>query len=322
MKRRDFVKSTAVTALSASLIAPLTSLAEDKVTNLSSDDVSPRAALADDFSLHFLAIGDWGRSGEYKQIETGRQMGEWAKTHPNNFVISVGDNFYPNGVISEQDPQFRSTFEDIYTAHSLHCDWHVILGNHDWHGDPDAQVRYSKVSRRWNMPARYYKKEFKLNQGKALFVMIDTDPMLFDAKNEYSEKQIAWINETLSNAGSDIKWKIVVGHHPTYTVGPRISNYDTLTIRKRLTETFEKHKVDIYLSGHDHSLQHLKPEGHTHMFISGAGSELTQVSSGIPYSKFQASENGFMYFSMNDNRINVKAISYNGAVLYETELSR
>jgi tartrate-resistant acid phosphatase type 5 len=105
-------------------------------------------------------------------------------------------------------------------------------------------------------------------------------------------------------------------------VGPRIINYDTVTIRKKLTKTLEDHKVDIFLSGHDHSLQHLKPEGFTHMFISGAGSELTTVSSGIPYSRFQASDNGFMYFSMNDNKISVKAINYEGTVLYETELTK
>jgi predicted MPP superfamily phosphohydrolase len=322
MKRRDFVKNTALTALGASLINPLSSLADAQITHLSSDDVSPRAALNDEYPLHFLAIGDWGRNGEERQSETAEQMGEWARSHPNDFVISVGDNFYPEGVASDRDPLFHYSFENIYTAHSLHCDWYVVLGNHDWEGNTDAQISYSKVSRRWNMPALYYTREFKLKQGKVLFVMIDTDPFLFDAKNDYTDKQLKWINETLKNAGSDVKWKIVVGHHPTYTVGPRITNYDTVTMRAKLTKTLEDNKVDIYLSGHDHSLQHLKPEGYTHMFISGAGSELTPVSSGISYSRFEKSENGFMYFSMDDDRINVKLINYKGAVLYETNLSK
>jgi tartrate-resistant acid phosphatase type 5 len=320
MKRRDFVKTTALTAMGASIIGPLNSFAE--VTHLESADVSPRAALNDEYALHFLAIGDWGRNGEDNQLETARQMGLWAKAHPTDFVISAGDNFYPEGVASELDPLFHYSYEDVYTAHSLHCDWYAVLGNHDWEGDTDAQVRYSKVSRRWNMPAKYYSKEFVLNKGKVLFVMIDTDPMLFESKKDYSDTQIKWINDTLQNADDDVKWKIVVGHHPSYTVGPRITNYDTLTIRSKLTKTLEDHKVDIYLSGHDHSLQHLKPAGYTNMFISGAGSELTQVSSGIPYSRFQKSENGFMYFSMKDNKINVKAISYTGEVLYETELNK
>jgi len=254
-------------------------------------------------------------------------MGAWATANPNDFIISVGDNIYPKGVVSENDPLWHYSFENIYTAFSLQCDWYPVLGNHDYLSDPDAQVRYSKVSRRWNMPARYYSKEITLgkdkSKGKILFVMIDTDPMLFEDKKEYVEKQMEWIDKTLSSAADDIKWKIVVGHHPYYTVGPRIDNYDTLMVRKTMADTFEKYKVDIFLSGHDHSLQHLKPEGcYTQQFISGAGSELTGLTPRVSYSRFQASEHGFMYFSVDSNKLGVKAIGYNGNVLYETELTK
>lgn len=35
---------------------------------------------------------------------------------------------------------------------------------------------------------------------------------------------------------------------------------------------FRKHKVDLYLAGHDHDLQHLEFEGHpTSFFLSGGG---------------------------------------------------
>ena len=324
MKRRDFVRNTALGALGATLVGPLDALAEGRVTHFESDDLSPSASKSDDFAAHFIAIGDWGRNGEYDQQEVAKQMGLWAASHPNDFVVSVGDNFYPKGVISESDPLWHYSFENIYTAHSLQCDWFAILGNHDYLADPDAQIRYGKVSRRWKMPARYYTKEVSLgaNKGKALFLMIDTDPMLHESFKDYTEKQITWINDELSKASADVKWKIIVGHHPYYTVGPRINNYDTLTVRKALSKTFEDHKVDIYLSGHDHSLQHLKPEGFTHQFISGAGSELTPVTTGIPYSRFQASEHGFMYFSVRADKLNVKAINAAGTILYQTELSK
>jgi tartrate-resistant acid phosphatase type 5 len=325
MKRRDFVKSTTLTALGATLIGPLAAIAEPIVTHLESEDVSPRAKLAaDDYNMHFMSVGDWGRNGEYDQSEVAKQMGIWGAKNPNDFVISAGDNFYPKGVVSEHDPLWNFSFENIYTAHSLQCDWYPVLGNHDHLSDPTAQIRYSKVSRRWNMPALYYSKEMPLKKGsgKVLFVMIDTDPMLFEAKKSYTEKQLIWLNDTLKNASADVKWKIVVGHHPYYTVGPRINNYDTLTMRKELTKIFELNRVDVYLSGHDHSLQHLKPEGFTHQFITGAGSELTPVTAGIPYSKFQASEHGFMYFSIDAKRLNVKAINQSGAVLYETQLTK
>jgi tartrate-resistant acid phosphatase type 5 len=338
MKRRDFVRNTAMGALGATIISPLAGFAETgKVTHFESDDLSPSASIKDDFALHFMALGDWGRNGEYDQQEVAKQMGEWGATHPNNFVVSVGDNFYPKGVVSETDPLWHYSFESIYTAHSLQCDWYPVFGNHDHHSDVDAQIRYSKISRRWNMPSRYYSKEVSLNKDKdkeiktavtdkkkdkVLFVMIDTDPFLHEDKADYVATQMKWLNQTLENASADVKWKIVVGHHPFCTVGPRINNYDTVTLKNALYQTLNNHKVDVYLSGHEHSLQHLKLDGFTHQFISGAGSELTKVTEGMPYSRFQASEHGFMYFSVDANRLNVKAINQQGKVLYETELKK
>lgn len=334
MKRRDFFRNTALTALGTTLLAPLQTFAASGVTFLQSEDIAPRAALNDDYPLHFLAIGDWGRNGADHQVHVAKQMGKWATDHPNNFIISVGDNFYPSGIASEHDPLWHYSFENVYTDFSLQWDWYPILGNHDYKSDPDAQVRYSKISRRWKMPARYYSKEVSLGtgKGKVLFLFIDTNPMIpeFYSNAEYGphvagqqpEKQLDWINQTLQNASADVKWKIVVGHHPMYTAGPRTTNYDTLAIRKVLEQTLEQNKVDIYLAGHDHSLQHLKTGTYTHHFISGAGSEVTPVKSDIPYSKFQAAEYGFMYFSVNGEAINVKTISHEGKIIYETTVTR
>jgi len=320
MNRRDFVKAS----IGAPLIVPLETLSSEAVTHIDSESISGALPPADQYNLHFIAIGDWGRSGEYLQAEVGEQMGLWASKNRTQFVISTGDNFYPKGVISEHDPLWHFSFENIYKAHALQCDWYPVLGNHDYGADPDAQVRYSMVSRRWKMAARYYSREMSLGKGKGkvLFVMTDTNPLVDESRKDESAKQLEWLDNTLSDAADDVKWKIVVGHHPAYTVGPRIKNYDVLTIREAFTKIFEKHRVDVYLSGHEHSLQHLKPEGFTHQFISGAGSALSQVTAGVAYSKFEASQNGFMYVAMNEQKLLMKAVNQSGAVLYETELTK
>src|ERR1700744_256974 len=291
MERRDFVKNTAIAAFGATVIGPLSALAESKITYLDSSDVS-LSAKGDGYALHFISIGDWGRNGEYDQSQVAEQMGKWAAEHPNNFVVSVGDNFYPKGVISAEDPLFHYSFENIYTAHSLQCDWYPVFGNHDWHTDVDAQIRYSKISRRWNIPSRYYFKDVSLNKdkdkeikgpstdktkSKIRFIMMDTDPFLHEDKDkvEYVAKQMDWLKATLASRSADIKWTIVVGHHPFYTVGPRITNVDTLTMRKAIKQVLDDNKVDIYSSGHEQSLTPLKPQGFPPQFISGAGSELT-----------------------------------------------
>ena len=39
---------------------------------------------------------------------------------------------------------------------SCQCPWYGVLGNHEYRGNTQAMMDYSEISRRWNMPDRYY----------------------------------------------------------------------------------------------------------------------------------------------------------------------
>lgn len=41
-----------------------------------------------------------------------------------DFVVSTGDNFYDNGLTSEEDTAFEESFTKIYTAKSLQKQWY------------------------------------------------------------------------------------------------------------------------------------------------------------------------------------------------------
>lgn len=288
---------------------------------------SPKIS-ANPFALNFIVMGDWGRNGEDHQKQVAAQMGKTAAEIKAQFIIATGDNFYPSGVISEQDPLWKYSFEDIYTAFSLQWDWYPVLGNHDYKSNPDAQVAYTKISRRWKMPARYYSKLIPIpgdTASKLLILFIDTNPLIpeFYSNAEYgpnvktqdSSKQKKWIAKELSNTDPKIKWKIVVGHHPMYTGGSRTEAYDTKAIRSSLKPLFDKTGVDVYLSGHEHSLQHIIPAGKTQQVISGAASEKT-VAQLIPGSKFAASEYGFFVLSVTQGDLLLQAVDYTGKLLY------
>ena len=111
---------------------------------------------AESGALHFLAIGDFGRDGQYHQRDVAEQMGKVAAQVHSSFVLTVGDNFYPDGVRSLDDPKWRTSFEDVYVAPSLQTPWYAALGNHDYHVTPQVEVDYTRVSKRWRMPSRYY----------------------------------------------------------------------------------------------------------------------------------------------------------------------
>jgi len=285
-------------------------------------------------ALHFIVMGDWGRNGADHQKQVAAQMGKTASEAKAEFIISTGDNIYPSGVISEFDPLFRYSFEDIYTDFSLQWNWYLVLGNHDYKTNPDAEVKYSGISRRWKMPARYYSKKFYINGDTSKVVLvafIDTNPLIpeFYANREYgpnvktqdSTKQKKWLAKVLSDTDKNIKWKIVVGHHPMYTGGSRWDGYDTKAIRRSLQPLFDKYGVDVYFAGHEHNLQDIGPIGKTHHIISGAASEKTPVHL-VDNSNMAASAYGFMLCSVLDNSLLVQVIDDAGKIIYTTTISK
>jgi tartrate-resistant acid phosphatase type 5 len=284
-------------------------------------------------ALNFIAMGDWGRNGADHQKQVAEQMGKTAAEINAQFIIAAGDNFYPSGVISEFDPLFRYSFEDIYTAFSLQWDWYPVLGNHDYKSNPGAQVAYSKISRRWKMPARYYSKTFAINgdaTNQVLILFIDTNPLIpeFYRNAEYSPNvrtqdstaQKKWMETQLAKAGTNVKWKIVVGHHPMFTGGTRTDAYDTKAIRNTLKPMFDKYKVDVYLAGHEHNLQHLVTGKLNHL-ISGAASESTAVHM-VPEALMVASEYGFMVLSATASELLVQTVNDSGHIIYTATIKK
>ena len=129
-----------------------------------------------DNALNFAVVGDWGRQGEFHQRDVAGQMAKAMAGLGGSFIISTGDNFYPAGVASVQDPLWQGSFEQIYHHAWLQRDWYAILGNHDYAGNVDAQIEYGKISRRWHMPARYSRLMKKLAGSRgSLFVFLDTN---------------------------------------------------------------------------------------------------------------------------------------------------
>lgn len=86
-------------------------------------------------SIDFLVMGDYGGFGNENQTLVAKNMGVWCSNNPCDFIVTTGDNFYPNGTSSFDDPHFKGSFEDVYSHPSLlNLTWYTVLGNHDWKG--------------------------------------------------------------------------------------------------------------------------------------------------------------------------------------------
>lgn len=277
-------------------------------------------------SLTFLAVGDWGRGGEFHQRDVAAAMAAFAERTPVRFVVSTGDNFYEYGVKSVTDPLWKRSFEDVYSAKSLMIPWYVSLGNHDHRGNAGAEIEYGKTRARWRLPAFYYTVSEKIEDKPALqLFVLDTSPFLSAYRGPLSitnvtvldpKVQLAWLEKEL--AASTAPWKIVVGHHPVYSAG---EHGNTSELIRDIKPLLEKYHVRIYLNGHDHDLQH-QLEGPVNYFTSGAGSKTNRggLNSRTLFSRGQTP--GFMAFSMTAEMMNVTVVDFGGRTLYTASIAR
>lgn len=299
------------------------------------------ARAAHEGALTFLAVGDWGREGRNHQNEVAHQMGLAAEQIGARFVISVGDNFYETGVASVDDPAWRKSFEEVYTAPSLQIPWRVALGNHDYEGNSQAQIDYSDRGNRWRLPARWYDFVEQAPDGTEVhFFVVDTSPMIDNYYADGAQKvkvadqrknvavQLAWLDHALTT--SRAPWKIVIGHHPIYTGKAEASGRSdddvehgyggTAELVAMLDPILQRHRVALYLNGHDHDLQHVVHNG-SHYVCTGAGS-LTDEQCYFGGSDFCSLHSGFVGCAVNRRQLRLVYRDFRGAELHVVDLVR
>lgn len=238
--------------------------------------------------VRFIAVGDTGK-GSPPQAQVGEAMGARCKAEGCDFVVLLGDNFYPTGVSSTSDPQWESAFVRPYA--SVEVPFYAVLGNHDYGGmgsgnelDKGAhQVAYSQVNPKWRMPATHYR--FGAPPLVDFFVA-DTNRSVFAVDDLVRADFQAWL------PASAAKWKVVFGHHPYRSNGRHgnAGSYDGVPLVpiangagvKSFVEAEVCGQADVYLAGHEHVMEWLaqtctRPGSSlgTELIISGAGSSPT-----------------------------------------------
>jgi tartrate-resistant acid phosphatase type 5 len=278
---------------------------------------------------NFLVVGDWGRDGNAHQREVAVQMGRAAQSLASQCVFSVGDNFYEDGVQATSDPLWRSSFEAIYSAPSLQVPWYVALGNHDYRGNPQAQIDYATISQRWRLPSRYYKVSGKQIGAPHLDVfVIDTSPLVHKYRKDVHSAiaanvltqdvpaQLRWLDEQLSR--STAPWRLVLGHHTIYSGGS--GHGDTPETTELIEPLLRKHGVQAYINGHDHDLQHIRRGGADYL-CCGAGSEVRPVQA-VEGTLYCAARSGFAALRSTLDSLSVEFRDFTGATLYRGEIPR
>lgn len=277
--------------------------------------------------LRFVAFGDTG-SGNEDQYTVAAAINAKCQADGCDFGMLLGDNFYNTGVESPDDPQFVTKFEQPYGG--LGFPIYVTLGNHDYGGDGAGwdftkganQVAYAQTHPMFVLPAEYY----AFDEGPAAFLALGTNLIMW---NQANDEQAAYFHTFL--AGSQAPWKIAFGHHPYLSNGKHgnAGDYDgvgwiPIAGGDYVKDWFEDNlcgKIDLYISGHDHSRQILPGNDacDATFVVSGAGAKTTELPGSNP-SVFQKDTIGFAYVIVSDEKIVIEMLDGAGQVEFTHEI--
>lgn len=268
------------------------------------------AVLPADRPVRVLAFGDFGDGGR-DQSEVARAMELHARQHHFDFGLTLGDNFYPWGLASPKAGRWDREWEAMYDPLGIRI--YATLGNHDYERrkSPLAEIERSRLSPSWCLPRRYY----TFTAGPVQLFALDTNPI---ARNETTvTAQLAWLRSALR--ASRATWKVVYGHHPIYTGGEHGGDLGYLAgMKERLLPILKEQHVDVYLTGHDHDLEALKPEGGVTFFVSGGGGKDKRPLKTDRCRIWGQSAYGFTVLEARGDELAVRYVDNEGKILYET----
>jgi predicted phosphodiesterase len=267
----------------------------------------------------FVAIGDTGKANLGQQ-KVADALSKKCLNDKCDFIIFLGDLIYPTGPESEDDPQFNSKLVNPYN--NIEAIFYIALGNHDYgsgglfFSKSDYYLSFFKNNSKWKFPNRFY----HLSHGFVDIFVLDTNRAMFKKEKEQRE----YFKELLSKDNNS--WRIAAGHHPYFSNGTHgnAGNYEDGTILpfasgsgvKDFLENTICGKVDVFISGHDHSLQWLTPtcDG-TELIVSGAGANPTKVKNRNE-AYFSEARLGFLYCVAKINSLTCEFIYEKGNSIF------
>ena len=281
---------------------------------------------------HLFAIGDWGdENSKTQQKAVAAAMRGYSERNRLEVesLLLLGDNWYGWLFGGKNSERWKSQFEDMYPSSVFPGKCYAVLGNHDYEKRPsskaEAQLDYAAQGHsRWTMPNRWYSFELPESEPLIRFVALDSnfpenrESGLFSnptLSRDQVENEMSWFHQELAKP-SKATFTAVMAHHPIFSNG---DHGDTPSLIRDWNPLLMEKRVHLYLSGHDHDLQHLEFEGSPTSYVisGGGGAKLHQLkinpSKRGPYGMQVA---GFTHLEVTGHQMTVRQIDSSGAVLH------
>lgn len=226
------------------------------------EPLESRTLLAAD--IHFAVLGDFGNATN----PAAGDVADLVKSWNPQFIVTVGDNNYPDGAASTIDANIGQFFHEYiynyrgsYGRGSDTQRFFPTLGNHDWR-TPNAKPYLDYFTLPGN--ERYY----TFTQGPVQFFAIDSDnkepdlDFVSGSTSTASSPQGKWLKNAL--AASTAQWKIVYFHHAPYSSG------NVHGSAPFMQWPFKEWGADAVFAGHVHNYERVVRDGVPY-FVNGSG---------------------------------------------------
>lgn len=252
--------------------------------------------------IRFAVIGDYGLDGPGLQ-----QVADLVKSWNPDFIITTGDNNYPDGSANTIDNNIGKYFHDFIAPYkgkfgggSSQNRFFPTPGNHDW-----LATGLQPYLDYFSLPGngRYY----SFTWGPVEFFALDSDEHEPDGVGR-SSTQAAWLKAGL--AASQAPWRIVYFHHAPYSSGTTHGSTDWMQW------PFQTWGASAVLSGHEHTYERLLVDGIPYFVNGVGGASRYDFGPPLPQSQVRYNANfGAMLVEATTGAITFQFINVKGEVI-------
>lgn len=260
------------------------------------------------FSQNFAIIGDFGGNND-----GSKAVAAALKLKKPDFIITVGDNNYPNGCqatiddnIGQYYADYIGNYQGSYGKGAAENVFFPTLGNHDWRAKSKCPEKAGLPYQNY-FPSLNHQTYYDFVKGDIHFFALDSDPHEADG-NTKGSKQYQWFKQKA--LASKAKFKIAYFHHAPYSSSYHGNNTD-------LQWDFAELGMDVVFAGHDHIYERIERDGIIY-FVNGIGG--ADSNYGIWWrtkgSKFIYSEKyGYMLTQVEPSKLTIKLYSQDNELI-------
>jgi hypothetical protein len=247
----------------------------------------------------FVVIGDSGTGSPAQAAVRDR-----FSTLSFDFLLHAGDIAYTHGTLD----QFEQFYFGMYEGLLKNIASFPVPGNHEYYTDnaapfvevfelPDNGVDGARD--RW----------FSFDWGNVHFVGLDTERV--------ATEQVEWLERDLTN--NQQPWVVAYLHRPPFSSG---HHGGAENVRDAFAPVFERHRVPLVLSGHEHNYERTVPiNGVTYVVTGGGGRGLRSVGSSW-FTAHSESAYHFVSIAIDTEAIDLRALDEDGHELDSVRITR